>query len=112
MSPASPADHDDAEPDRRHAGTTTVTLLDSAVLSGGYSPIGTITFTLVVLGRRDRGHRDGDGQRQRHVHTPTGYTLPMTGDGDRHLPVGRQLTRDNNNNSDASETVPPTSRSR
>ena len=50
VSPASPAITTTPNLTGATLGTTTVTLLDSAVLSGGYFPTGTITFTLVRLG--------------------------------------------------------------
>ena len=59
-------------------GANPVTLTDTAVLSGGQSPTGTITFTLYER-QHPGGHGDGHGQRQRHLHTPTGYALPTTG---------------------------------
>ena len=43
-------------------------LTDTAVLSGGYNPTGTITFTLYSPSNVGRLHRRGHGQRQRHLH--------------------------------------------
>ena len=69
-------------------------LNDSATLAGGYNPTGTITFTLYAPG----GTTVVDTETSRSTataptRTPTGYTLPTTVHGDRHLPVGRQLQR-------------------
>ena len=83
-------------------GTTTVTLLDSAVLSGGYFPTGTITFTLVAPGA-GRGHPDGDGQRRWPYLTPTGYTLPTTGTVTGIYQWNASYTSGDGNNNDASD---------
>src|SRR5208282_2104232 len=79
VSPASPAIVTTPDPTSVTLDTTTVTLFDSAVLSGGYFPTGTITFTLVSPGGATVDTEtvavDGDGTYT----TPTGYTLPTTG---------------------------------
>src|SRR5262249_55474418 len=46
VSPASPAIQTTQMPSSVTLGTTSVTLKDRATLTGGYSPTGTITFTL------------------------------------------------------------------
>src|SRR5262249_16520067 len=59
-------------------GTSPVTLNDSAALSGGSSPTGTITFTLVYNGSTvdtETVSVNGNGTYS----TPTGYTLPTSG---------------------------------
>jgi len=61
-------------------GTSSVTLKDTAVLSGGYSPTGTITFTLYYSGATnpvdtEEATVSGNGSYT----TPTGYSLPTTG---------------------------------
>jgi hypothetical protein len=61
-------------------GATAPTLKDSAVLSGGSSPTGTITFTLFVNGGStpvdtETVTVDGNGTYT----TPAGFTLPATG---------------------------------
>src|SRR5262249_7139207 len=59
-------------------GTSSVTLNDSAVLSGGSSPTGMITFTLVYNGSTvdtETVSVSGNGTYT----TPTGYTLPTSG---------------------------------
>ena len=59
-------------------GTTTRTLKDSAVLSGGYYDTGTITFTLYygsTLVDTETATVSGNSTYT----TPTGYTLPTTG---------------------------------
>lgn len=59
-------------------GTSTVTLKDTAVLSGGNSPTGTIVFTLVAPGGgvvdTESVAVNGNGTYT----TPTGYTLPTS----------------------------------
>ena len=59
-------------------GTRSVTLNDTAVLSGGYNETGTITFTLYLgstLVNTETVPVSGSGTYT----TPTGYTLPPTG---------------------------------
>ena len=59
-------------------GTSSVTLNDTAVLSGGYNETGTITFTLYLgstLVDTETVSVSGNGSYT----TPTGYTLPTTG---------------------------------
>jgi uncharacterized repeat protein (TIGR01451 family) len=61
-------------------GTNSVTLTDSATLSGGNSPTGTITFLLFHNGDTTPVHTEvvnvnGNGTYT----TPTGFTLPTTG---------------------------------
>ena len=77
--PGQPDDHHDPQPDRVTLGTTSVTLKDTAVLSGGYSARpGTITFTLYdgsKLVDTETVTVSGNGSYT----TPTGYTLPTTG---------------------------------
>ena len=59
--------------------SSTLTLKDTATLSGGYNPTGTITFTLYnpngTLVDTVTVTVSGDGSYT----TPTGYTLPTTG---------------------------------
>ena len=74
------------------SNATPAKLTDSATLSGGSSPTGTITFTLYqgsTLVDTETVTVTGNGTYT----TPTGYTLPTSRYGDRHLPVGRQLQR-------------------
>ena len=59
-------------------GTSSVTLNDTAVLSGGYHENGSITFTLYLgstLVDTETAAVSGNGSYT----TPTGYTLPTTG---------------------------------
>ena len=59
-------------------GGNPMTLNDTAVLSAGYSPTGTITFTLyqgTTLVDTETATVNGNGSYS----TPTGYTLPTTG---------------------------------
>jgi hypothetical protein len=65
-------------PRRVTLGTARVTLMDKAVLSGGYNPTGTITFTLYygsTLVDTETVSVNGTGRYT----TPTGYSLPTTG---------------------------------
>ena len=59
-------------------GGNPVTLIDTAVLSDGYSPTGTVTFMLyqgTTLVDTETVLINGDG----NYTTPTGYTLPAAG---------------------------------
>ena len=65
---------------------------DTATLSGGASPTGTITFTLFGPQRCDLlpyagGYGDGHGERQRQLRYPS----RVHADGGGHLPLDRQL---------------------
>ena len=77
----------------RWCSSSTVTLTDTATLSGGYNPTGHDHLHLYARAGTSGGHGDGHGQRQRHLHHAERYTLPTTGHGNRHLPVGRHLQR-------------------
>jgi hypothetical protein len=79
VSPASPAIATTPDPTSVTLGTTTVTLKDSAVLSGGYFPTGTITFTLVAPGGATVDTETVTVNGNGTYTTPTGYTLPTTG---------------------------------
>ena len=85
-------------------GTSSVTLNDTAVLSGGYHETGTITFTLYLgstLENTETVTTTGNG----NYTTPTGYTLPTSGtvtgtyqwdatySGDANNKLGRQRQR-------------------
>ena len=48
VSAGQPDDHDDAERHQRDAGSSSVTLKDTAAMSGGYNETGSITFTLYL----------------------------------------------------------------
>ena len=71
---------------------SSVTLNDTAVLSGGYNETGTITFTL-YLGEHAGEDPDRVGERQRHVHDANGLHSSDHGHGDWNLPVGFKLQR-------------------
>ena len=73
-------------------GTTSVTLNDTAALSGGYHETGTITFTLLP-GQHACGHRVGVGERQRDVRDADGVHTADDGYGDWDLSVGFKLQR-------------------
>ena len=78
VSPASPAISTTPNATSVTVAATPTTLTDTAVLSGGYAPIGTITFTLyqgTTLVDTETATVNGDGS----FSTPTGYTLPTTG---------------------------------
>jgi uncharacterized repeat protein (TIGR01451 family) len=75
---ASPSIVTTPDPMSATLGNGTVTLNDSALLSGGYHPTGTITFTLVYKGATvdtETAAVSGDGSYS----TPTGFTLPSSG---------------------------------
>ena len=78
VSPASPSITTTPSPTSFTLGTTTETLTDSAVLSGGYSPMGSITFTLVAPGGSTVDTETISVNGNGTYTTPTGYTLPTT----------------------------------
>ena len=63
-----------------------------------------------VPGQHAGGHRDGHGQRQRHVHDADGLHAADDGHGDRDLPVGRELQRRHATTTRPARTTPPPSR--
>jgi hypothetical protein len=78
VSPANPAISTTPNLTAFTLGTTTATLRDTAVVSGGYHESGTITFTLYrgsALEDTETVSVSGDG----NYTTPNGYTLPTTG---------------------------------
>jgi hypothetical protein len=78
VSPASPTIRTTPSVTNVTLGTTAPTLKDTADLEGGYSPTGTITFTLYqgsILVDTETATVSGNGMYT----TPTGYTLPTTG---------------------------------
>ena len=86
------------------------TLKDSATLSGGYNPTGTITFTLYGLDGTtvvdtETATVSGNGTYT----TPTGYTLPTTGTVTGTYQWVASYSGDANNNA-VSSTKRPTSR--
>jgi hypothetical protein len=103
VSPVTPAIATTPSPTSATLGTTTVTLLDSAVLSGGYFPTGTITFSLVAPGGgtvdTETVTVDGNGTYT----TPTGYTLPTTGTVTGTYQWNASYTSGNGNNNDVSD---------
>ena len=83
-------------------GSSSVTLNDTAVLSGGYYETGSITFTLYLgstLLDTETVAVSGNGSYT----TPTGYTLPTTGTVTGNYQWDASYTGDTNNNS-ASES--------
>src|SRR3954447_15161334 len=90
-------------------GTSSVTLKDSAVLSGGSSPTGTITFTLVYNGSTVDTETVSVSGNSTYA-TPTGYTLPTSGTVTGTYQWNATYSGDGNNNTvsennDASEQV-------
>jgi hypothetical protein len=83
-------------------GAGPVTLFDTAVLSAGYNPTGTITFTLKLNGNvvdTETATVNGNGAYT----TPTGYALPTTGTVTGTYQWDATYGGDSNNNS-VSET--------
>ena len=79
VSPASPALTGSPSAAAATLGNATTTLTDSAVLSGGVAPTGTITFTLSLVGVASPVDTEtvpvtGNGTYT----TPTGYNVPKT----------------------------------
>jgi hypothetical protein len=79
VSPASPAITTTPSPTMVTLGTTSVTLTDSAVLSGGYAPTGTITFTLLGPGGGTVDTETVNVSGNGTYTTPAGFTLPTSG---------------------------------
>jgi uncharacterized repeat protein (TIGR01451 family) len=63
----------------RLGATTPPILTDSATLTGGYNPTGTITFTLVAPDGTTVDTETGAVNGNNIYTTPTGFTLPTTG---------------------------------
>ena len=102
VSPASPTITTTPSATAVTLGTSSVTLNDTAVLSGGYYETGTITFTLYLgstLLDTETATVNGNGSYT----TPTGYTLPTTGTVTGTYQWDASFTGDTNNNA-ASET--------
>ena len=88
-------------------GTTATTLTDSAVLSGGSDPTGTITFTLYYNGGAtpvdtETATVNGNGAYT----TPTGYALPTTGTVTGTYQWDASYGGDTNNNSASDNNDP------
>ena len=109
VNPASPTIVTTPDPKSVTVSGSTTTLNDSAVLSGGYNPTGTITFTLVYNGvtvDTETATVTGNGTYS----TPTGYTLPSSGKVTGTYQWNATYNGDGNNNAvsendDASEQV-------
>ena len=102
VTPASPAITTTPSTTAVTLGTSSVTLNDTAVLSGrllrdGYDHLH------AVPGQHAGGHRDGVSQRQRQLHDADRLHAADHGHGNRDLPVGRQLYGGDTNNNAASE---------
>ena len=90
-------------------GAPSVTLKDSAVLSGGHSPTGTITFTLVYNSATVDTETVSVSGNNTYT-TPSGYTLPTSGTVTGTYQWNATYSGDGNNNpvsenNDASERV-------
>jgi len=79
VNPASPTIVTTPDPTSVKLSGSTTTLNDSAVLSGGYHPTGTITFTLVLQRPWTVDTENANRVWERTYSTPTGYTLPSSG---------------------------------
>jgi uncharacterized protein YfaP (DUF2135 family) len=77
VSPAQPTLVGTPHPTAVTPGPTAITLTDSAVLSGGSSPTGSITFTLVAPGGSTLDIETVTVGGNGTYTTPTGYTLPL-----------------------------------
>ena len=91
VSAASPTLTTAPSPDTVTLGTTSVRLKDTADLENGCSRPATITFELLP-GQHADGHRDGVGQRQRHLHDAHRLHAAEDRHGDRHLLSGTPPT--------------------
>ena len=92
------------------SNATPAKLTDSATISGGRLQPHGHDHLHAVPGRHPGGHRDGVGQRQRHVHDADRLHAADHGHGDRHLPVGRQLQRRHQQQRRPARTTLPPSR--
>ena len=98
VSPASPGIMTTPSMSNVALGTTSVTLNDTAVLSGGYYETGSITFTLYLgstLVDTESVSMNGNGTYT----TPAGYTLPTTGTVTGTYQWDASYNGDHNNNS-------------
>ena len=100
VSAATPTVITTPDPTEVTLGTTPVTLNDSAVLAGGFSPTGTITFTLFFNGGTTPVDTEtvtvnGNGTYT----TPTGFTVPATGNDAGNYEWDATYSGDGNNNS-------------
>jgi protocatechuate 3,4-dioxygenase beta subunit len=98
VSPASPAIATTPDSTAITLGANPVVLKDTAALSGGFHPTGTITFTLSLNGTvvdTENATVNGNGSYT----TPTGYTLPNTGTVTGTYQWNATYNGDSNNNS-------------
>ena len=93
VSPATPTIATTPDPTSVTLGTTTVTLKDSAVLSGGFSRPARSPSRWSRRAARPWTPRRSRSTAMARTRRRPAYTLPTTGDGDGHLPVERQLQR-------------------
>lgn len=109
VSPASPALTTTPSPTSAMLGPAPTTLTDSATLSGGSAPTGTITFTLVAnsgpVVDTETVTVNGNGTYT----TPTGFTLPTTGTAAGTYQWNATYSGDGNNNA-FSDTGSPSER--
>ena len=106
VSPASPALTTSPSPTSATLGPTPTTLSDSATLSGGSAPTGSITFTLTAPGGpvvdTETVTVNGNGTYS----TPTGFTLPTTGTASGTYQWNATYSGDGNNNAFADTGSP------
>ena len=93
---ASPTISTTRQRDGRRRGGHVAMLSDSATLSGGFNPTGTITFTLTRPTAPPWTYGDGHGQRQRHLHTRQLRCRPRRS-GTYHLGTPATAATANNN---------------
>ena len=106
VSSASPSLTTTPNPTSVTLGTTAPTLKDKAVLSEGYAPTGTITFTLYdptdTVVDTETVTVNGNGSYT----TPTGYALPTTGTVTGTYQWDADYSGDSNNNSASDDNDP------
>ena len=98
VSPASPAITTTPSVSSVTLGTSSVTMKDTAVLSGGYHETGTITFTL-YLGSAPRDTETVSVSGNGSYTTSSGYTLPTSGTVTGTYQWDASFSGDTNNNS-------------
>ena len=91
-------------PDTVTLGATSVTLRDVAQLVNGFNPTGTITFTLVAPGGGTVDTETLTVSGNGFYRTPTGFTLPSTGNVTGSYQWAATYSGDANNSVAASES--------
>jgi hypothetical protein len=103
VSPASPGITTTPSPTSVTLGTSSVTLKDTADLEGGYSPTGSITFTLVAPGGATVDTETVSVSGNGKYTTPTGYTLPTSSTVTGTYQWNAVFTDSSGNNANASD---------